>query len=125
MGQDLEQSRKFVARRLKCDDPRFKNKYIKHYGQYIEKKQLREWIHKVASNAKELGLTQKQAKEYEQLDALRKKEVYEAQQKCRKFRTEEKDWSPKTTLLGIRVLFWKLACNRACGAKFKDGLTQG
>jgi hypothetical protein len=24
-----------------------------------------------------------------------------------------KDWSPKTTLLGIIVLFWELACNRA------------
>jgi hypothetical protein len=46
-----------------------------------------------------------------------KKGVYEAQQQCRKFRTEEKDWSPKTTLLGIIVLFWKLACNRAYGAK--------
>jgi hypothetical protein len=28
-----------------------------------------------------------------------------------------KEWSPKTTLLGIRVLFLKLACNRAYGAK--------
>jgi hypothetical protein len=28
-----------------------------------------------------------------------------------------KDWSPKTTILGVRVLFWKLACNRAYGAK--------
>jgi hypothetical protein len=46
-----------------------------------------------------------------------KKGVYEAQQQCRKFRTGGKDWSPKTTLLGIRVLFWKLACNRSYGAK--------
>jgi hypothetical protein len=37
MGQDLEQSRKFAARRLKYDDPRVRNKYIKHYEQYIEK----------------------------------------------------------------------------------------
>jgi hypothetical protein len=29
----------------------------------------------------------------------------------------KKDWSPKTTIMGIRVLFWKLACNRAYGAK--------
>jgi hypothetical protein len=28
-----------------------------------------------------------------------------------------KDWSLKTTLLVISVLFWKLACNRAYGAK--------
>jgi hypothetical protein len=28
-----------------------------------------------------------------------------------------KDWSPKTTILGIRVLLWKLTCNRAYGAK--------
>jgi hypothetical protein len=28
-----------------------------------------------------------------------------------------KYWSQKTTILGIRVLFWKLACNRAYGAK--------
>jgi hypothetical protein len=35
MGQDLEQSRKFAAGRLKCDDPRVRNKYIKHYEQYI------------------------------------------------------------------------------------------
>jgi hypothetical protein len=46
-----------------------------------------------------------------------KKGVYEARQQYRKFRTEEKDWSPKMTLLGIRVLFWKLECNMACGAK--------
>jgi hypothetical protein len=61
MGQDLEQSRKFAARWLKCDDPRVRNKYIKHYEQYIEKKQLRERIRKLASDAKELGLTQQQA----------------------------------------------------------------
>jgi hypothetical protein len=30
MGQELEQSRKFAARRLKCDDPRVRNKYIQH-----------------------------------------------------------------------------------------------
>jgi hypothetical protein len=30
MGKDLEQSRKFTAQRLKCDDPRLRNKYIKH-----------------------------------------------------------------------------------------------
>jgi hypothetical protein len=34
MGQDLEQPRKFAARRLKCDDPRVSNKYIKHYEHY-------------------------------------------------------------------------------------------
>jgi hypothetical protein len=140
MGQEWEQSRKFAARRLKCDDPRVRNKYIKHYEQYIEKKklrhdprvrnkyikhyeqyiekkQLRERSHKLASDAKELGLTQEQAQEYEQLDALRKKGVYEAQQQCRKFHAGEKEWSPKMTLLGIRFLFWKLACNRAYGAK--------
>jgi hypothetical protein len=35
MGQELEQSRKFAARRLKCDDPRASNKCIKHYKQNI------------------------------------------------------------------------------------------
>jgi hypothetical protein len=38
MRQKMEQSRKFAARRLKYDDPRVRNKYIKHYEQYIEKK---------------------------------------------------------------------------------------
>jgi hypothetical protein len=88
MGQDLEQPRKFASRRLKCDDPRVRNKYIKHYEQYIEKKQLRERSHN----------------------------LYKAQQKCRKFHTGEKDWKPRTTILGVRGLFWKLACNRAYGA---------
>jgi homoserine acetyltransferase len=27
------------------------------------------------------------------------------------------DWTPKTTLLGLRVQFWKLSCNRAHGFK--------
>jgi hypothetical protein len=66
-----------------------------------------------------MGLTQQQAQEYAQLYALRKKGVYEAQQQCRKLRTGGKYWSPKMTLLGIRVLFWKLACNRSYGAKVK------
>jgi hypothetical protein len=61
MGQELEQSRKFAARRIKCDDPRVRNKYIKHYEQYIEKKQLRERSRKLVSDANELGLTKQQA----------------------------------------------------------------
>jgi hypothetical protein len=120
MGKDLEQSRKFAARPLKYDDPRVRNKYIKHYEQYIEKKQLRERSRKLDADAKELSITQQQVQEYEQLDALQKKGVYEKQQHCRKFRTGVKDWSPKMTLLGIRVLFWKLACNRAYGAKVQQ-----
>jgi hypothetical protein len=35
MGQYLERSRKFAARRLKCDDTRVRSKHIKHYEQYI------------------------------------------------------------------------------------------
>jgi hypothetical protein len=64
MGQELEQSRKFTARWLKCDDPRVRNKYFQHYEQYIDKKQLRERSRKLVYNAKELGLTQQQAQEY-------------------------------------------------------------
>jgi hypothetical protein len=56
--KELEQSRKFAARRLKCDDPRVRNKYSKHYEQHIKKKQLQERSRKLASYAKELGLTQ-------------------------------------------------------------------
>jgi hypothetical protein len=95
MGKELEQYKKFSARRLKYDGPRVRNKYIYHYEQYMEKKKLRDRSRKLASDAKELGLTQQQEQEYEQLDALRKKRVYESQQQCRKFRTGEKDWSPK------------------------------
>jgi hypothetical protein len=113
----LEHSRKFASQLIKRDDPRVRNKYIKLYEQYIDKKQLLEKSRKLASDAKELGLTQQQAKEYEKLDAILKKGVYEAQQKCRKFHTGGKYWSPKTALLGIRVLFWKLTFNGAYGAK--------
>jgi hypothetical protein len=59
--QDLEQSRNFAAQRLKCDYPRVRNKYIKHYEQYIEKKQLRQRSRKLASDAQGLGLAQQQA----------------------------------------------------------------
>jgi uncharacterized protein (UPF0305 family) len=85
MGQDLEQSRNFAARRLKYEDPRVRNKHIKHCKQYIENKQLRERIRKLEVDDKEL--TQQQAQEYEQLDAIRKTGVYEAQQQCMIFRT--------------------------------------
>jgi hypothetical protein len=64
-----------------------------------------------------MGLAQQQAQEYEQLDELRKKGVYETQQQCRKFRTGGKCWSPKMTLLGIRVIFCKLAYNRVYGTR--------
>jgi hypothetical protein len=40
MEQDLEQPSKFAARRLKCDNPRVRNKYLKHYEHYIKKRQL-------------------------------------------------------------------------------------
>jgi hypothetical protein len=50
--QDLEQPRKFTAWRLKCDDPRVGNKYIAHYEQCIEKKQLRERSRKLDPDAR-------------------------------------------------------------------------
>jgi hypothetical protein len=71
----------------------------------------------LAVDVKDLGLTQQQAQEYEQLDVLQKKGVCEAQQQCRKFCIGEKDRTQKTTILGVRVLFWKLACNRSYGVK--------
>jgi hypothetical protein len=90
----------------------------------IEKKNLRDRSRRLASNAKELGLAKQQAQEYEQLDVTRKKGVYEAQQRCRKFRTGEKDWSPKTTLLGIRALFGSWHAIGHMGPRFKDGIMQ-
>jgi hypothetical protein len=50
MVKDLEQPRKFAAQRLKCNNPRARNKYIKYYKQYIEKKQLRERIQRLAED---------------------------------------------------------------------------
>jgi hypothetical protein len=61
MGQDLEQPRKFAAQRLKCDDPRARNKYIPHYEQYVERKQLHKRSCKLVADAKELGLDQQRA----------------------------------------------------------------
>jgi hypothetical protein len=56
MGQDLEQPRKCAALRLKCDDPRVRNKYLKHNEQYIKKRQLRERSSALARDAQDLGL---------------------------------------------------------------------
>jgi hypothetical protein len=36
MGKDMEPSKKFAPRRLKCDDPRIRNKYLSEYKMYIE-----------------------------------------------------------------------------------------
>jgi hypothetical protein len=61
MVQDLEQPRKFAARQLKYGHPRVRKKCRAHNKQYIEKKQLRERSRQIATDAKELGLTQKQS----------------------------------------------------------------
>jgi hypothetical protein len=47
---------------------------MKHYEQYIEKKKFHERSRKLAADAKELGLAQKQAQEYEKLDKPRQKD---------------------------------------------------
>jgi hypothetical protein len=52
----------------------------------MKKRQLRVRSRDLAQDAHDLGLTKEQAQEYEQLDALRKKGVYEAHQQSRKFR---------------------------------------
>jgi hypothetical protein len=74
MGHYLEQPRKFSAQRLKCDDPRVRKKYLTHYKQYIKKMRLRESSRALARDSQDLGLTKEQAQEYEQLDALQKRE---------------------------------------------------
>jgi hypothetical protein len=75
MGKYLEQPRVFAARRLKYDDPRVSNKYLVHYEQYIEKKQLLERSLKLAADAKDMGPIQQQTQEYEQMDALQKMSI--------------------------------------------------
>jgi hypothetical protein len=121
----LEQFRTFAAQQLKCDDPRVRNRYIKHYEQYIEKKHLRERSRKLASDAKELGITQQQAQEYEQLDALRKKGVYEAQQQCRKLRTREKIGHKKRHYLESESVSGSWHATGHMGPRFNDGIMQG
>jgi hypothetical protein len=72
---------------------------------------------KLASADKELGLTQQQTQEYEHLDALRKKDFTKHNNNAGNYLQGKKIGHKKQQLLGIRVLFWKLACNRAYGAK--------
>jgi hypothetical protein len=70
LGQDLERPRKFAAGRLKCDDPRVSNNYLKHYEQFIKKSQLRVRSRALAQDDHDLGLAKEQSQEYEQLDVL-------------------------------------------------------
>jgi hypothetical protein len=117
MGQDLEPPSKFSAQQLKCDDPHIRNTYITHYEKFIKDKQILVRGQQLDETVQATGLTPDQAQVYEELDALGKKGVDEEQQQCRKLCTGNVDWTPKTTLLGLRVQFWKLPCNRAHGVK--------
>jgi hypothetical protein len=124
-GQELEKSRKFAAQQLKCDDPRVRNKYIQHYEQYIENKKLCERSRKLASDAKELGLTQQQAQEYEKLDEIRKKEFTKHNNNAGNSVQGKKNGHQKRHYLESESFYGSWHAIGHTGPRFNGGIMQG
>jgi hypothetical protein len=71
MGKDMEPSKKFSARRLKCGDSRIRNKYILDYETYIEGRDIQNKARDLQNSMLQDGWSEGRAQEYKNLDELR------------------------------------------------------
>ena len=101
------------SRRLKLDDPRIVDRYCELLDGYLA-------AHKVYSRLRRLTgtynngtpLTEAQAKEYEELDAIREVGMKYAEKHCRKLRMGKVQWSPALQKARDTITFWTLIRRR-------------
>ena len=109
LGYKMKDIVKAKARRLKLDDPRVVNKYLKELHKLFTRKKVYSRL-KALKIAVSLDptLTPPRRKLYEELDKLRYESMKEAEKKCRKLKMGGVPWSPQLQRARDSILFWTL-----------------
>jgi hypothetical protein len=82
MGKDMEPSKKCASRRLTCDDPRIRNKYISNDETYIKRRDIRNEERELQNSMLKDGWSERNAQKYEKLHELQQVGVEAAHKTC-------------------------------------------
>ena len=101
------------ARRLKLDDPRIVDRYLKELDKFFRTNSMYTRLMQLKKQCSEAQqMTTESQKEYEELDILREKGMHLTEKKCRKLRMGGVPWSPALKKAKDTILFWTLLKRR-------------
>ena len=95
------------ARRLKLEDPRVVQKYNDEMHILLQKHQVYERINHIHDTAT-YPPPEWMPREYETIDTIIQESMHKAEQKCRKFKCGETDWSPQFQEIHDTIDYWLL-----------------
>jgi hypothetical protein len=107
LGYNMQHPAHPQARRLKTNDPRVRNKYIKNLHEILQEKDVYcqlDKLHEIAPT----GFLPHNIIQYKHLDKIITEAMYEAERKCRKLKTGIVKWSPLYQKACDRVTYWSL-----------------
>ena len=109
MGYKMNDIPKHKARRLKLDDPRVVDKYLRILDACFKTDELNKRLTDLRAICESASRTpQWIAAEYNKLDTLRESGMTYAEKKCRKLRMGGVVWSPVIQTARDTILFWTL-----------------
>ncbi len=108
------------ARRLKCDDPRVRNKWIELMKGEVRKRKLDERIFRVEASMM-LPLPKHLADEYDAILKQRRQAIEYADRHCRKLTMGHVPYSPEVSIAGAKIELWKGVITKKKHAKYSQG----
>jgi len=104
---DTASSTRQTARRLKTAHPAIRDAYLDKYTTFCAQHQLFSWSCALWKEVREgMPLMMAQITEFETIDELRVKGMNLAEQKCRKLRMGQIDWSPDLATSQAKIAAW-------------------
>ena len=108
LGYKMKDITKAKARRLKLDDPRVINKYLKDLHSIFVRKKVYSRLKTLKKECMGSKLSSSHQVCYEELDKIRYESMKEAERKCRKLKMGGIPWSPQLQTARDTILFWTL-----------------
>jgi hypothetical protein len=106
----------FNARRLKLQDPRITQRYLKLLKEHINAEDLHNKLHKLENIATDQWIFEN-IKHYENCAIRFRSAMLEAEKKCRKFHTGKHPWSPTLDFTRKTKFYWELTVKKLLGLK--------
>ena len=121
IGTKSKLSPTFAARKLKTNDPRVVDRYLKQLKKLLS-------VHKVVERAERLAnwvngeLTEAQKLEYEDLDKIKTWAMEEAERDCRKLKMGQIKWCPQLQRARDKICYYTLSKRKLLGRKVSSSL---
>ena len=116
LGYKMNDIPRHKARRLKLEDPRVVQKYLRLLDSFFKTKGVYNKVTQLTALCKSANTPLPRIqKEYNDIDKLREAGMHYAERRCRKLKMGGVPWSPEIKKARDRILFWSLVDKRRRG----------